>query len=96
MEALRSCCTFLDDFKKNNEFGLIYLPKFREYGFEYLDGGTSFQQILFCPWCGARLPVSLRDEWFNRLEALGIDTLMCTDIPIKFQTSEWWEINEKK
>jgi hypothetical protein len=26
------------------------------------DGGSSVLLITFCPWCGSRLPVSIRDE----------------------------------
>jgi hypothetical protein len=31
------------------------------------------QTIEYCPWCGARLPSSLRDEYFERLEQLGLE-----------------------
>ena len=39
-----------------------YLPVFREYGLLIHDGGSSFVRIQFCPWCGSRLPESLRDN----------------------------------
>ena len=52
---------------------LHYSSRFREYGLIVHDGGSSSVGIRFCPWCGARLPESLRDRWFEELEALGID-----------------------
>lgn len=38
-----------------------FSERLREYGLIVHDGGTSSIVILFCPWCGALLPVSLRD-----------------------------------
>lgn len=81
-------------FLNEKEIGIVYSEKFREYGFEYRDGGSSKQLIKFCPWCGSKLPNSLGDEWFNRLEASGIDPLG-SNIPLSFETSEWWENDPK-
>ena len=39
-----------------------YSPRYREYGIIIHDGGSSFVRIAFCPWCGAKLPGSLRDD----------------------------------
>lgn len=33
-----------------------YTPQFDEYGLIVHDGGASCVGILFCPWCGAKLP----------------------------------------
>jgi hypothetical protein len=41
---------------------IAYTPRFREYGIMIHDGGPSVTLIAFCPWCGARLPESLRDK----------------------------------
>ena len=53
-----------------------------------LDGVVTGLTIYFCPWCGEKLPKSLRDKWFDELEALGIDP-MRDEIPIKYRTSQW-------
>jgi hypothetical protein len=37
-----------------------YSPRVREYGLIVHDGGSSSRHIRFCPWCGSRLPESLR------------------------------------
>lgn len=39
-----------------------YFPRFHEYGITIHDGGSSVMRIVFCPWCGSRLPESLRDQ----------------------------------
>ena len=39
-----------------------YNPRFQEYGLMIHDGGSSVLLIHFCPWCGSRLPVSIRDK----------------------------------
>ena len=50
------------------------------------DGGASYVLVAFCPWCGARLPESQRDRWFEETEAKGFtdDTL-----PPEYRTGAW-------
>jgi hypothetical protein len=55
------------------ETAILYVPKFREYGILVLDGGSGFIQIDHCPWCGMALPAPLRNEWFNEIEAHGLE-----------------------
>jgi len=47
---------------------IIYVAKYREFVIRILDGGTSYIVLLFCPWCGNKLPESLRNMWFQELE----------------------------
>jgi hypothetical protein len=68
---------------------ISYSPKFREYGLVVHDGGTSSVQISFCPWCGRRLPSSLRSQWFEELEALGFDSPVEQEIPDKYKSEAW-------
>lgn len=71
---------------------LCYCARFREYGLIIHDGGASFLQITACPWCGTALPASLRDDWFDALEAMGIDPAETPgDIPPDFTTAAWWQ-----
>jgi hypothetical protein len=65
-----------------------YWPKLREYGLLVHDGGSSMVVIEHCPWCGVRLPASLRDEWFDELERLGVDP--DGEVPEGFLTDAWW------
>ncbi len=86
------CCHEHDRHLKEGEVALIYIEEFREYGIKILDGGTSFQEIRFCPWCGARLPVSLRDEWYRRIEVLGKEPE--DELPPSMHSDEWWRSEE--
>jgi hypothetical protein len=73
---------------QGGELCLNFLSKFREYGINYVDGGTSLQTIHFCPWCGTKLPSSLRTEWFDMLEQLQLEP---TDaLPPELSDATWW------
>ncbi|MEV0670873.1 hypothetical protein [Mycobacterium sp. NPDC050441] len=71
-----------------DDYPLEYLPKFREWGIAILDGGSSVSVISYCPFCGVKLPSSLRDEWFDRLENLGLE--VDDPLPIELQSDAWW------
>jgi hypothetical protein len=68
---------------------LIYHEPFDEYGIPVRDGGQSVLLLEHCPWCGTRLPPSLRDRWFDELEALGVDEQEIENIPARFLSAEW-------
>lgn len=72
-----------------HEAAIIYVPKFREYGIHILDGGSSYMTINYCPWCGALLPSSLREQWFDRLEELGLEP-DSENLPVMLTTDGWW------
>lgn len=63
--------------------------QFREYGLRIHDGGESAILIAFCPWCGASLPASLRDRWFDELAALGFDEPFSQSIPEPYRSDAW-------
>ena len=69
------------------ELYLSYTPKFREFGIHYNDG-LSRQVIHFCPWCGSKLPSSLRNQWFEELDRLGLEE--DEQLPIELQSDAWW------
>lgn len=50
----------------------------------------SYIVIKFCPWCGQKLPSSLRDEWFSKIEALNLEP-NDPKIPAELLTGAWWE-----
>lgn len=68
---------------------VAYSDTFDEYGLIVHDGGASYLTISFCPFCGAELPRSRRDDWFDRLEAMGIDDPSEADIPESFRSGAW-------
>jgi hypothetical protein len=67
---------------------IVHVSKYREYGLIVHDGGRSYIRIEHCPWCGASLPTSVRDEWFDALEALGLDPWN-DDVPKEFEDDTW-------
>jgi hypothetical protein len=53
------------------------------------EGATERQAITFCPICGEKMPTSLRADWFDRLEEMGIDPLN-DPIPDEYSNGSWW------
>jgi hypothetical protein len=84
------CCEAMRQHLIKDELPISYVPKFREYGIDY-PGSSSFQTIQFCPWCGTRLPESLRDAWFEELDRLGLDP--DGQLPARLLTDSWWRDN---
>ncbi len=75
---------------------IAYLPWAREYGIRVIDPGRPLDDqpqrvrpIHYCPWCGDRLPPSLRGEWERRLAAQGLDP-ETPDPPDELGTEAWW------
>jgi hypothetical protein len=68
---------------------VVYVENLNEYGLIIHDGGRSYVVIAHCPWCGASLPDSKRDEWFERLEAMGLNP-WTDEIPPEYESGAWW------
>ena len=69
-----------------NNWGTVrYDARFDHY---WMAAGDAKQQLFFCPWCGAALPASQRDRWFDALEAEGLDPNR-DPIPLAYQTGAW-------
>jgi len=84
------CCNEMENNLNKKDMGIIYYPIFREYGILYTDGGTSFQVIAYCPWCSHKLPSSLRNEWFDKVEKMGLEPDDAS-IPEEFLSAQWWK-----
>lgn len=67
-----------------------YSARFDEYGLIVHDGGSSSVGILFCPWCGANLPDSKRELWFDELGRRGFVNPFDQEIPSEFESDAWW------
>lgn len=85
------CCEQMVFFLNEKKVPIKYFPKFREYSIELYQKGV-FQDIYYCPWCGKKLPESLRDKWFSILEETISDFDGPDDqrIPNEFSTDAWW------
>jgi hypothetical protein len=68
---------------------IVYIPEFREYGARILDGGSSIKVIYYCPWCATKLPSSLRMEWFDEMDKLGLEW-GDPNTPAHLQDDTWW------
>jgi hypothetical protein len=87
----------MDEFLEDERIPLEYSPIFNEY-YIPLKKSKIKQGILYCPWCDSKLPVSLRDQYFEILEKEhGIDAWDINDIgtntqiPSEFKSDEWWK-----
>jgi hypothetical protein len=85
----KQCCESMSYYLQLSDAPVEFIPRFREYGFPCPDNGRSMITIEHCPWCGEKLPTSLRERWFDELDALGIDEAK-DSIPEHFQTDEWY------
>ena len=85
------CCKEIKCHIDSGETPIRYIPKFREFGLSILDGGTAYQLIHYCPWCGSSLPASLRDEWFDIVyDELELEDVDDPNIPKEMLTDQWW------
>jgi hypothetical protein len=86
---IHHCCNEMLKHLSSDELAIRYIPQFREYGIVYQDGGSAIQEIAYCPWCGASLPISLREEWIAELSLHGFEPGQ-TELPEKFRSEQWW------
>ena len=87
------CCKNMDFFLKEESVDIYYSDRFRSYGIGMKNGTSAEQAMVFCPWCGKKLPKDLGDEWFFILEEqynldVSVDK---SKIPEEFKTDEWWK-----
>ncbi|AIL66129.1 hypothetical protein NOVO_09075 [Rickettsiales bacterium Ac37b] len=88
------CCKDMVFHIAHKEIHFSYLDRTREYVIHYMDifGENSVQIVNFCPWCGAKLPKSLRDEYFDIIyDELGMDDEFDPNLPEEFKSDEWWK-----
>ena len=83
------CCSQMNRHLIDSETAIHYSARFREYGIRILDGGDAYQLIDYCPWCGSRLPASLRNEWFDIADEIGLDA-SDPSTPEEMMSDAWW------
>lgn len=90
--TFRECCADFALGLRERRIKLIYSPKVREYGFP-LYYSSSIWTLNYCPWCGTKLPESLREIYFETLEKeLGIDNDdNDLELPEEMRTDAWWK-----
>ncbi|WP_419150657.1 DUF6980 family protein [Nocardia vinacea] len=86
---LRHTCEGMDAWLADDSIPIGYDPKFREYYIAIPDQDSRIVMNC-CPWCGARLPSSLRSEWFERIFALELDGPEDPRVPEEMRSDAWW------
>jgi hypothetical protein len=69
---------------------MLWIDSWNEYRLPVPKRGYTSTLIDYCPWCGAALAPSRRDEWYEKLYALGFNDPGEDDIPLEFQSDAWW------
>lgn len=68
-----------------------WIASWNEYWIPVPYDGYSSTIIHHCPWCGQKLPESLRGEWYRVLNDLGYsDPSEDGNIPTEFESDHWW------
>jgi hypothetical protein len=98
------CCHQLEALIEDPDVPASFNPKLREWSLKWLnversDEGLAVSDwrsvntafgIDFCPFCGHQFPPSLRSEFFDILEGLGVDPWH-DQLADEFQTKRWWK-----
>lgn len=88
--AINLSCELHGDIYSCPDVLISYTPKFDEYGLIIHDVGSASIAIIFCPWCGTKLPESKRNLWFDELEKLGFDEPDEQKIPNEYTSDAWY------
>jgi hypothetical protein len=80
---------------KGKQYAIAYNPKWREYYLKAKDC-DEIHVLNYCPWCGAKLPLGLRNAWYEIYEKLyytGEGSFLDQQelMPAEFFTDEWWK-----
>ncbi|MEQ9458534.1 MAG: hypothetical protein RIM33_14535 [Alphaproteobacteria bacterium] len=77
---------------------ITYIPWTREYGIRklawhrYVDyQPIRMVKIDYCPWCGTKLPSSLKQAWYDQLSLMRIDPNH-NFVPPYMLSDKWWRI----
>ena len=93
---MRFCCKEMRLFIEDPRDPIRYNNKFREY-YIYIPRSHNIITMAYCPWCGKKLPGSLREKYFEILEegyGLEVDIFSIKDnpnIPEEFTSDKWWK-----
>lgn len=91
--SLRHSCEGMDAWTADKSIPIGYDPKFGEF-YIVVPESAGYIALNYCPWCGMKLPRSLRDEWFDRIFALGLDGPEDPRVPADMHSDAWWIDNK--
>ncbi len=64
------CCEKCKKDIQDHFLETCYIAEFRRYAI-LLRGSSGCDQILFCPWCGKKMPGTLHDMWHKEIANRG-------------------------
>lgn len=93
---MKHCCEIMTDTLSENRVYIGYQPKYREYFVHRKNDKIVVLGLLYCPWCGKKLPKGLRKQWFKILKKeYNLDDPWSDEqeklVPKEFTTDEWWQ-----
>lgn len=87
------CCANLKFNIVDLNGAIIYLPQTRSY---IINMDNTQISIMYCPWCGSKLPSDLTDELMYIIyDKLKLTGYYDPRLPPEFTSDEWWS-NTKK
>jgi len=88
---MKHCCEELSFILDEDRTAIGYYEQYREYQL-HIRNSDAVYNLIFCPWCGKKLPESLRGAFFDLIETeLGMDDYDPDKLPEEFKTDEWWK-----
>lgn len=95
-KELQHCCPDIARTLDENRAYIGYSPKVREYHINLRNEPVIVYLIAYCPWCGKKLPKSLRMKWFRTLKSEhNLDDPWGKEqeklIPEEFNSDAWWK-----
>ena len=81
------CCEAMLSAVRSDDLPVMYDRATRSWGIVW-QGDGSCQSIAYCPFCSAKLPDDLSDEWFTRLDKLGLEP---ETAPEDMRSDRWWK-----
>lgn len=100
LEKRKFCCDIMESYilQENDctDQSIYYNQATRRYNLRIINSSYgTHEKILYCPWCGTKLPQNLGGVWSKTLK----DEFNITDphvdeshlVPEEFKTDEWWK-----
>jgi hypothetical protein len=69
---------------------ILYSPSERSFGLVIGDDSGNQWLLVYCPFCGEKLPTDLCDEYFDAIRDPETGRVL-EPLPEEFQTDEWWK-----
>ena len=94
---IKQCCNAMNKYIHEPGVQVFYDEVIRYYYIPILRNNkiVLHQGLIYCPWCGSKLPSSLSEEYYDILEKeYGLDNNAIDGhpekIPVEFKSDEWW------